>query len=75
MPLKQYANLRCFIENLHEYSFRRYLAPEYALSGILTKKLDVYSFGVVLFELGQPGARSIPHTQGPGKGRTLKGEL
>jgi len=24
---------------------------------------------------GQPGARSIPHIQGPGKDRTLKGEL
>ncbi|XP_012073117.1 uncharacterized protein LOC105634805 isoform X2 [Jatropha curcas] len=28
-----------------------YLAPEYALSGVVTVKVDVYSFGVVLLEL------------------------
>lgn len=28
----------------------RYVAPEYASSGILNEKSDVYSFGVVLLE-------------------------
>lgn len=28
-----------------------YLAPEYAISGRLTRKSDVYSFGVLLLEI------------------------
>ena len=30
---------------------RGYLAPEYAISGRLTRKTDVYSFGVLLLEI------------------------
>lgn len=30
---------------------RGYLAPEYAVSGHLTRKSDVYSFGVLLLEI------------------------
>ena len=29
----------------------RYVAPEYALSGMLTEKSDVYSYGVLLMEV------------------------
>lgn len=29
----------------------RYLAPEYAQSGLITEKADVYAFGVVLLEI------------------------
>nr|TKS17787.1 hypothetical protein D5086_0000011580 [Populus alba] len=32
-------------------NFRGYLAPEYAISGRLTRKTDVYSFGVLLLEI------------------------
>lgn len=30
---------------------RGYLAPEYAISGRLTRKSDIYSFGVLLMEI------------------------
>lgn len=30
--------------------FRRYVAPEYANTGLLNEKSDVYSFGVLLLE-------------------------
>ena len=29
----------------------RYVAPEYALTGMLTEKSDVYSYGVLLMEV------------------------
>jgi serine/threonine protein kinase len=32
------------------WTFCRYVAPEYANSGLLNEKSDVYSFGVVLLE-------------------------
>ncbi|KAG5601318.1 hypothetical protein H5410_032688 [Solanum commersonii] len=33
------------------YGTYRYMAPEHAISGIITQKIDVYSFGVLLFQL------------------------
>lgn len=32
------------------WKFYRYVAPEYANTGLLNEKSDVYSFGVVLLE-------------------------
>lgn len=40
-----------------------YCAPEYALSGKLTKKSDIYSFGVLLLELIS-GRRALEFDQG-----------
>ncbi|XP_037495053.1 putative serine/threonine-protein kinase [Jatropha curcas] len=36
---------------LYVKTYRGYLAPEYAISGHLTRKSDVYSFGVLLLEI------------------------
>lgn len=36
---------KCFM-----WTFYRYVAPEYANTGLLNEKSDVYSFGVVLLE-------------------------
>ncbi|KAH0749072.1 hypothetical protein KY290_028304 [Solanum tuberosum] len=33
------------------YGTYRYMAPEHAISGIITQKIDVYSFGILLFQL------------------------
>ena len=33
------------------FSFRRYLAPEYAEYGFVSVRTDVYAFGIVLFQL------------------------
>lgn len=41
---------QCFFLSFF-FKNRGYLAPEYALSGHLTRKTDVYSFGVVLLEI------------------------
>ncbi|XP_042418963.1 serine/threonine-protein kinase RIPK-like [Zingiber officinale] len=41
-----------------------YAAPEYVMTGHLTKKSDVYSFGVVLLEL-LSGRRSVDKTRPP----------
>ena len=38
------------IQNNLLYSLYRYVAPEYANTGLLNEKSDVYSFGVVLLE-------------------------
>ncbi|XP_052195281.1 serine/threonine-protein kinase PBS1-like isoform X2 [Diospyros lotus] len=43
-----------------------YCAPEYAVTGKLTKMSDIYSFGIVLFEL-ITGQRALDSTRGRGK--------
>ncbi|KAL7232829.1 hypothetical protein ACSBR2_010774 [Camellia fascicularis] len=43
-----------------------YCAPEYAITGKLTKMSDIYSFGVVLLELIS-GQRALDTTRGRGK--------
>ncbi|KAK9010275.1 hypothetical protein V6N11_036787 [Hibiscus sabdariffa] len=43
--------LHIFMRNTHVAGTLGYLAPEYALSGRLTRKTDVYSFGVLLLEI------------------------
>lgn len=46
--------------------FIRYLAPEYASSGMLTEKSDVFSYGVVLLELVS-GRKPVDPTQSCGE--------
>ena len=46
--------LYCFLLKHDQYiataQFCRYVAPEYANTGLLNEKSDIYSFGVVLLE-------------------------
>ncbi|XP_047339095.1 putative serine/threonine-protein kinase [Impatiens glandulifera] len=59
--LSDFGLAKIFTDNTSHISTRvagtlGYLAPEYAISGHLTRKSDVYSFGVVILEVvsGQP---------------------
>ena len=46
-------------------SCRGYLAPEYAMRGLLTEKADVFGFGVVALEIlsGRPNSDNSLDTQ------------
>lgn len=34
-----------------DFCFRRYVAPEYASTGMLNERSDVYSFGILIMEV------------------------
>lgn len=34
-----------------DFYFRRYVAPEYASTGMLNERSDVYSFGILIMEV------------------------
>jgi len=46
--------------------FCRYVAPEYASSGMLNERSDVYSFGVLLMEI-ITGRSPIDYSRPPGE--------
>lgn len=48
------------------FARRRYVAPEYASTGMLTERSDVYSFGVLVMEIVS-GRVPVDYTRPPGE--------
>jgi serine/threonine protein kinase len=51
-------------------SCRGYMAPEYAESGMISKKADIFSFGVVILELLTGSKSEYPQSEASFKGFT-----
>ena len=59
---------------MSQWLFFRYVAPEYACTGMLNEKSDVYSFGILIMEIIS-GRNPVDYSRPPGEVNLLKNFL